>query len=226
MVPQVLLVSIAFATKRLVGLGAIEWSTVQIDSTGDPQSDEITRLLQSWSRGDPRVLNELMPLIYDRLCGLASSFLRHERIDHTLDTSSLIHEAYLRLVHQDQVQWRDRAHFFAIAGKMMRRILVDHSRRKGSEKRGGDLVKLQLEESLDSRVEPAVSLLVLDGALHALERTNEELARLVELRYFGGLTKVETAEVMGISTATVIRRWRMARAWLHSYLVEGTLLEI
>ncbi|MCH9648247.1 MAG: sigma-70 family RNA polymerase sigma factor [Deltaproteobacteria bacterium] len=199
---------------------------MQSDSTGDPQTDEITRLLKSWSGGDPEVLDELMPMIYDRLCGLASSFLRYERSDHTLDTSSLIHEAYLRLVDQNQVQWRDRAHFFAIAGKMMRRILVDHSRRKGSEKRGGDLVKLQLEESMDSRVEPAISLLVLDGALHVLERTNEELARLVELRYFSGLTKVETAEVMGISTATVIRRWRLARAWLHTYLVKGTLLEI
>ena len=167
-----------------------------------------------------------MPLIYDRLSGLAKSFLRHERADHTLETSSLVHEAYLRLVDQKQVRWRDRAHFFAIAGKMMRRILVDHSRRLSSAKRGGGMVKLSLAESADELVDPAPDLLVLDGALDTLERSNAELARLVELRYFGGLTKRETAEVMGISTATVIRRWRMARAWLHSYLVEGVLLEI
>lgn len=167
-----------------------------------------------------------MPLIHDRLTGLASSFLRHERADHTLETSSLVNEAYLRLVDQAQVEWRDRAHFLAIAGKMMRRILVDHSRRRSSSKRGGDVVKLSLEESADQLVAPALDLLTLDGALNTLESSNTELAQLVELRYFSGMTKHETAEVMGISTATVIRRWRIARAWLHSYLVEGKLLEV
>lgn len=196
------------------------------DPNRDPLTGEITRLLTSWSAGDPAALDELMPLIYDRLSGLASSFLRHERADHTLDTSSLVHEAYLRLVDQNQVQWRDRAHFFAIAGKTMRRILVDHFRRQASAKRGGDRVKLPLAATPEQLVEPVLDFLTLDGALDTLERCNAELARLVELRYFGGLTKQETAEVMGISTATVIRRWRMARAWLHCYLVEGKLLEI
>ena len=167
-----------------------------------------------------------MPLIYERLSSLASSFLRRERGDHTLDTSSLIHEAYLRLVDQNQVQWRDRAHFFAIAGKMMRRVLVDHSRRRASAKRGGDVVRLSLSEAQEPPVDTPVDFLVLNVALEVLERTNNDLARLVELRYFSGLTKRETAEVLGISTATVIRRWRLARAWLHSYLVDGTCLEI
>jgi RNA polymerase sigma factor (TIGR02999 family) len=199
---------------------------VQPNLNSDLPSGEITQLLKSWSAGDQESLDELMPLIYDRLAGLASSFLRHERADHTLETSSLLHEAYFRLVDQKQVQWRDRAHFLAIAGKMMRRILVDHSRRRRSAKRGGDLVLLSLADSADEPVEPALNLLGLDGALDTLESSNAELARLVELKYFGGMTKQETAEVLGISTATVIRRWRMARAWLHSYLVEGELLEI
>lgn len=200
---------------------------MQPDTNLDPACGEITRLLKSWSAGDRAALDTLMSLIYDRLSALASSFLRRERADHTLDTTSLIHEAYLRMVDQKQVQWRDRAHFFAIAGRMMRRILVDHSRRRGSAKRGGDRVKVSLAASSDQLASSAGDdVLALDGALSALERSNAELARLVELRYFSGMTKQETAAVMGISTATVIRRWRLARAWLHSYLVEGKVLEI
>lgn len=199
---------------------------VQSDLNSDSQCGEITQLLKSWRAGDQGSLDELIPLVYDRLSSLASSFLRHERADHTLETSSLIHEAYLRLVDQKQVQWRDRAHFFAIAGKMMRRILVDHSRKRSSAKRGGGVVMLSLADSADEPVEPALDLVTLDGALNTLERSNAELARLVELKYFGGMTKHETAVVLGISTATVIRRWRMARAWLHSYLVEGEVLEV
>lgn len=206
--------------------GADKLTAVLPDPDRDPRSGEITRLLKSWSAGEPEALEELIPLIYGRLSGLAASFLRRERSDHTLDTSSLVHEAYLRLVNQKEVRWRDRAHFFAIAGKMMRRILVDHARRASSDKRGGDQVKIPLTGSADPVIEPGPDLLALDGALITLERTHAELARLVELRYFSGLTKQETAAVMGISTATVIRRWRLARAWLHSYLVEGKLLEI
>lgn len=192
----------------------------------DSSSGRITRLLIAWSDGDGQVLDELMPLVYDRLSRLASSFLRHERPDHTLDTSSLIHEAYLRLVDQDKVRWSDRAHFFAIAGRMMRRILVDHSRRRASAKRGGEVEKVVLSEVDDIPMDRAPDLLALDEALNALAETNPDAAKLVELRYFGGLTKEEAAEVMGISSATVIRRWRMIRAWLHSYLVKGERHEL
>ena len=193
----------------------------QESPTDDSRSSRITRLLIAWSDGDQQAHDELVPLIYDRLRRLASSFLRHERQDHTLETSSLVHEAYLRLVDQQRVRWRDRAHFFAIAGRMMRRILVDHSRRRASAKRGSEVEKIALAEAEDVPLDQAPDLLALDEALRALAKTNREAAQLVELRYFGGLTKEEAAEVMGISSATVIRRWRLIRAWLHSYLVKG-----
>ena len=162
-----------------------------------------------------------MPLVYESLCGLAANFLRQERSDLTLETRNLVNEAYLKLVDQDRVQWRDRAHFFAISGQIMRRILVDHARRHESAKRGGRVEKIPLIEADGVTFDDHLELLDLHRALDRFAELDPQGARLVELRYFGGLTKNETAEVMGISSATVIRRWRTARAWLHRVLVEG-----
>ncbi len=182
---------------------------------------EITRLLVAWSRGDEDALHELMPLVQERLRRLAASFLNHERSGHTLQTLGLVNEAYLRLIDQEQVSWRDRAHFFAIAGRLMRRILVDHARRQGYAKRGGGAQKVSVEHLERMSIDRPPDLVALDDALKTLAEKDRQLARLVELRYFGGLTKEEIAEVLGISSATVTRRWRMAKAWLYSYLVKG-----
>ena len=182
---------------------------------------EVTRLLIAWSNGDERALGQLMPLVYDRLRRMSGSFLRYERPDHTLQTTALVNEAYLRLVDQGQVRWRDRAHFLAIAGQMMRRILVDHARRRGYAKHGGEAQKISAEELEHLSVDRAPDLVALDEALVSLAEKDAQLARLVELKYFGGLTKEEIAEVLGISSATVTRRWRMVRAWLYRYLVKG-----
>lgn len=182
---------------------------------------EITRLLIAWSGGDEKALDKLMPLVYGRLRRLAASYLRHERPDHTLQTSALVNEVYLRLIAQDQVNWRDRAHFYAISAQMMRRILVDHARRHGYAKRGGpakNLTPAELDLVTDDKNPDVVEI---DDALTALAEKDPQQAKLVELRYFGGLTKEEIAEVLGISSATVTRRWRLAKAWLYRYLVKG-----
>lgn len=184
-------------------------------------SVEITRLLVAWSDGDREALDQLMPLVYDRLRRLAGSFLLHERPDHTLQTAALVNEAYLRLIDQGQVRWRDRAHFLAIAGRMMRRILVDHARRRGYAKRGGEMRRLAPEELDRLSVDCTPDLMALHEALTSLAQRDAQLARLVELKYFGGMSKEEIAEVLDVSSATVTRRWRMARAWLYRYLVEG-----
>ena len=183
--------------------------------------EEITDLLIDWGNGEQRALEKLMPLVYERLRRLAVSFLRHERSDHTLQASALVNEAYLRLIRQDRVHWRDRAHFFAIAGRMMRRILVDHARSHGSGKRGGAArgVSPEVLERVPAVRDP--DLIALDEALDNLAAKDPQLARLVELRYFGGLKKEDLAEVLGISPATVTRRWRLAKAWLFRYLVKG-----
>ncbi len=191
----------------------------------DPAT-EITHLLKRWSAGDQSALEELAPLVHDRLRRLAASYLQGERVDHTLQTSALVNEAFLRLVKQDRVRWRDRAHFFAIAAKMMRRILVDHARQHGYQKRGGQAIRIP-EEALDRvSIQRHPDLIALDDALGELAERDPDLAHLVELRYFGGLTKEEVAEVMAISRATVARRWRSARAWLYCYLVEGEAGEL
>jgi RNA polymerase sigma factor (TIGR02999 family) len=186
----------------------------------------ITNLLLAWSEGDRTALEELMPLVYQQLSRIAHRQLRRERSGHTLETSALVHEAFMRLIEQDRVRWRDRAQFFAISSQLMRRILVDHARQRLSLKRGGDAVRLTLDD-----VEPAgdarpPDLLALDDALSALSRSEPQAARLVEMRYFGGLTKAELAEVLGCSTATIDRRWRVVRAWLYSYLVKGECHEL
>ena len=175
---------------------------------------DITRLLIAWSDGDETALAELMPLLYGELSRLATTYLRGERPDHTLQTSALVHEAYLRLIDQNRVQWRNRAHFVGIAAQLMRRILVDHARHHVAAKRGGGEAPVSLDLAADVTIEPAAELVALDDALSALGQTDEELATIVEMRYFGGLSIAEIAAACGTSTATVNRKWRVARALL------------
>ncbi|MBS1797901.1 MAG: sigma-70 family RNA polymerase sigma factor [Acidobacteria bacterium] len=184
------------------------------------QSEQITGLLREWCGGRREALDELLPLVYRELHKQARRFLRKEHQGHTLQTTALIHEAYLRLVDQRSIDLENRAHFFAIAGQMMRRILVDHARAKHREKRGGDdAVKIPLDEAMIVVVGPKdVDLLALDDVLKRLEALDEQQARVVELRYFSGLSLEETAAALKISRATAARDWAMAKAWLHREL--------
>ena len=183
------------------------------------QSPEISVLLREWNDGDRAALDDLLPLVYNELHQQARRYLRRERQDHTLQTTALIHEAYIKLIGQKNVEWESRNHFFAIAAKLMRRILVDHARTKHRDKRGGDDVKLPLDEATHIVVdERDVDLIALDDALNRLENIDEQQARVVELRYFSGLSLEETAEALKISRATAARDWAMAKAWLHREL--------
>lgn len=173
----------------------------------------ITQLLSEWSKGDRDALDQLAPLVYDELRRLARSYLRRERPDHTLQATALVHEAYLRLIDQHSVTWQNRAHFFGIASQMMRRILVNHAIARGTEKRGGDAVRGSLDEAV-SLERPDVDLIALDEALKELEALDPRQARIVELRFFGGLSIQETSEVVSLSPATVKREWSTARLWL------------
>lgn len=179
---------------------------------------EVTELLRDWSQGDSRALDKLLPLVYHELRHLASSYLSRERPDHTLQTTALVHEAYLKLIDQRRVTWQNRGHFFAIAAQAMRRILLDQARRHTAAKRGSGAAKLALDEAAALSIEPDENLLALDRALKELEAIDPQQARIIELRYFGGLTIEETAEVVGSSPATVKREWAMARAWLYRSL--------
>ncbi len=182
---------------------------------------DVTQLLSAWAAGDAQALERLMPLVYDELRRLAAGRLRRERPGHTLQTAGLVHEAYMRLMRQNQTDWRNRAHFYAIAARMMRRVLVDHARRYAGKKRGGR----RFEVALDSAPEPAAparpDLVALDDALRALAEIEPEQCRIVELRFFGGLGEPEIAAVLGLSARTVARRWRTARAWLFRHLGAG-----
>jgi RNA polymerase sigma factor (TIGR02999 family) len=172
--------------------------------------------LCEWSEGRRSAFDELMPLVYSDLHRQAARYLRNEHRCQTLQTTALIHETYVRLVSQTDVQWRCRTHFFAFAAQVMRHILVDHARAKTREKRGGDAVKVPLEEAVTITVnEQDVDLIALDEALDRLAKIDEKQVRLVELRYFGGLSLEETAEALKISRATAARDWNVARAWLH-----------
>ena len=175
---------------------------------------DITALLSQWRGGNEGALNQLTPLVYKELRRLAQSYLSRERPGHTLQGTALAHEAYLRLVDQRQVQWRDRNHFFALSAELIRRILVDHARSKLADKRGGDQVKVSLESGMDAPVLGDVDLVALDDALQLLARTDPQQSRIVELRYFAGLKIEETAEVLNISPATVKRDWVIAKAFL------------
>lgn len=180
------------------------------------QKPEVTQLLKESARGDRAALDELLPLVYGELRRIADRYLKHERTDHTLQPTALVHEAYLRLVDQRDVEWQNRAHFFGVAAQMMRRILVDHARAQQTAKRGSGGIKVSLEDVLEISEEQIDNMLALDEALKALEKIDPQKSRIVELRFFGGLSIEETAEALGIGTATVIRQWRMAKAWLYN----------
>ncbi len=174
----------------------------------------VTELLADWSHGDREALDQLMPLVYDELRRVASRYLRRERPGHTLQTTALVHDAYLRLVDQKDVHWENRAHFFSIAAEAMRRILVEHARSHRAAKRGGGECKLSLDEAVDWPQAQAVDLVALDDALTALRAIDSQKSRIVELRFFGGLTMEEIAQVLGVSLATVERGWHIAKLWL------------
>jgi len=186
-------------------------------------SDNVTRLLLEWGDGNQQALEALVPLIYKELRNLAHNFLYRERPGHTLQTTALVHEAYLKLIDQNDARWQNRAHFFAIAAQAMRRILIDSARKHAAAKRGGPQAELSLDEVADIALEPDINLLKLDEALNELAKIDLRQSRIVELRYFGGLTIEETAEVISVSPATVKREWMMARAWLHQELTDGDL---
>jgi len=172
-------------------------------------------MLKDWSEGDAKVLDNLMPLVYEELRRQASRYLRKERANHTLQTTALIHEAYLKLIDQKSVEWQNRSHFFAIASTAMRRILVDYARERHREKRGGSAENLPLDEALQiSSDEKSVDLIALDEALNRLAKLDKRQAKVVELRYFSGLSIDETAEILGVSNATVRLDWNLAKAWL------------
>jgi len=175
----------------------------------------VTQLLVHWGNGDKQALDRLMPLVYDELHRIASRYLRRERQGHTLQTTALINEAYLRIIDQNRVNWQNRAHFFGVAAQMMRRILVDHARSHLYVKRGGGAQKLTLDEAIATPQERDLDLVALDDALTALTEIDPQQSRIIELRFFGGLTIEETAEVLSISPATVKRDWNMAKAWLY-----------
>ena len=186
-------------------------------------SDNVTRLLLEWGDGNQQALEALVPLIYKELRNLAHNFLYRERPGHTLQTTALVHEAYLKLIDQNDARWQNRAHFFAIAAQAMRRILIDSARKHAAAKRGGPQEELSLDEVADIALEPDSNLLKLDEALNELAKIDPRQSRIVELRYFGGLTIEETAEVISVSPATVKREWMMARAWLHQEISESEL---
>ena len=183
-----------------------------------PTPGDVTRLLIEWKHGDAAALDRLLPLIYAELRRIASRHLRHERPGHTLQPTALVHEAYFKLVQAPELAWRDRAHFFAVAARVMHQVLVDHARAHQAEKRGGALRKVSIEEVAAPGVTADIDLLALEKALGRLGDLDPQQGRVVELRYFGGLTIEETAEVIGISPATVKREWMMARAWLRREL--------
>jgi RNA polymerase sigma factor (TIGR02999 family) len=176
---------------------------------------DVTQLLVNWSRGDQAALDQLMPLVYGELRRLASAYLRRERSNHTLQSTALVHEAFLRMVNQQEVQWKNRAHFYGIAAQMIRRILVDYARSQHAEKRGAGAIKLELDEAMAvPQSSSQVDLLGLSDALDRLAEMDERQSRVVELRFFAGLSIEETAEVLHLSPASIKREWQTARAWL------------
>ena len=175
----------------------------------------VTRLLVDWGNGDQQALEKLTPLVYQELKRLASRYLRRERREHTLQSTALVHEAWLRLIDQKQVQWHNRAQFFGIAAEMIRRILIDHARNRQAAKRGDGAIKLSLDDALATPDRRDLDLIALDDALQDLRKLDPQQSRLVELRFFAGLSIEESAEVLGVSPATVKREWAAAKAWLY-----------
>jgi len=177
---------------------------------------QVTRLLQEWSDGDETALEQLTPLVHDELHRLAHQHMRREGPGHILQTSALINEAYLRLVEHPRIRWENRAHFFGIAARLMRRILVDDARKRNSAKRGGSLIQVPLDEATSVAQEQAANVVALDDALKTLETIDVRQGQIVELRFFGGLSIEETANVLKVSPGTVMRDWTFARAWLRN----------
>jgi RNA polymerase sigma factor (TIGR02999 family) len=176
----------------------------------------VTQLLNDWSDGNSAALDELMPIVYDELRSLAARYLRRERVDHTLQPTALVHEAYFRLVNQNHVHWQGRAQFFGVAAQMMRRILIDHARFHHRAKRGAGPIKVELDQAEALTEKQADEMIALDEALGTLTRFDPRKAKVVELRYFGGLSVEETAEMLGVSPNTITRDWVMAKAWLYN----------
>ena len=175
---------------------------------------QITQLLFRWREGDQQALDDLLPLVYNELHRLAGYYMRGERPSHTLQTSALVNEAYLRLAGAEDIQWQNRAHFFAIAAQVMRRILVDHARRRDKQKRGGAVQKVELGEAMLVSEQRAAEVVALDDALKSLAEIDPRKSQLVDLRFFGGMSIEETAEVLQVSPGTVMRDWTLAKAWL------------
>jgi RNA polymerase sigma factor (TIGR02999 family) len=188
---------------------------------GAPSSSEVTGLLRAWGRGDEEALQKLMPLVYEQLHAAARRYMAGERPGHTLQTTALIHETYLRLVDIRQINWQDRAHFFAICAQLMRRILIDFARSRGYKKRGGAAPHVNFDEAVLVTAQPDANLVALSEALDRLALVDARKGRVVELRFFGGLGVKETAEVMKVSADTVMRDWKVAKVWLLRELRRG-----
>jgi len=186
--------------------------------TVECKEQQVTRLLQAWQEGDRLAGDKLIPLVYLELKKIASSYLKREREDHTFQTTDLVNEAFLRLVDQTDIRWQDRVHFFGFAARIMRQILIEYLRKRLAKKRGGPLEPMALDDGIALADQRSLDLLKLDDALSEFERFDARKSRLVELRYFAGLTIEETAEVLGISPATVKREWVLAKAWLYSQM--------
>src|SRR5271157_593123 len=194
----------------------------RVTQSGAAAAGDISGILRAWSDGDQSALDRLTPIVYDELHRLARRYMRHERPGHSLQTSALVNEAYLRLVDYERMEWQNRAHFFAVSAQLMRRILVDHARRHNL-KRGGGVEHVALEEAAVVGGEQGPDLVALDDAMNALARIDPRKVQVVEMRFFGGLSMEETAEVLKVSTITVKRDWRAARAWLYRELTGGTI---
>jgi RNA polymerase sigma factor (TIGR02999 family) len=189
----------------------------------DHSKPDVTELLQKWSEGDPGALEQLAPVVYAELYRIARRYMNRERVGHTLQTTALVNEAYVRLIKWETAKWNDRAHFFGVSAQLMRRILVDFARKR--PKIEGEIVQqVSLEQALTVSVETDANLIALDEALDALAKLDARKARIVELKFFGGLSIEETAEILNISTVTVSREWQKAKAWLYSELSEGQAL--
>jgi RNA polymerase sigma factor (TIGR02999 family) len=188
---------------------------------GGELQHEVTQILHDWSGGDARAPERLMPFVYDELRRLARAFLAREHGGHTLQPTALVNEAYLRLIDQTRVDWQNRAHFYGIASRMMRRVLIDHARAHATDKRGGGAIRLSLEDVQLPAEQRAASLVALDEALGRLAEMDERKCRVVEMRFFGGMSDEEIAEALGVTTRTVLRDWKKARLWLYRELSES-----
>ncbi|HYV07914.1 MAG TPA: sigma-70 family RNA polymerase sigma factor [Blastocatellia bacterium] len=186
----------------------------------DASQQQITERLIAWSSGDEGAMNDVIRAVYQELHRMAGRYLRLERPDHSLQPTALVHEAYLRLVDQTQVSWQSRGHFFGVAAQMMRRILVDHARTRQRDKRGGSAVRVSLDEAFFLTPEKSADLVALDESLERLAEIDNRKSRVVELRYFGGLSVDETAEALEVSPQTVLRDWKLAKAWLYQEIQE------